>query len=147
MNHPSGCPAFATSVIEVKDGSGHGTAAIKITSTENDPYLRDAPAVKIIIVRDQWGHRYMMDKFLLGLVPLTNLWRFYLRISLLTYNRMLIKEVLVSKEECSQEDRSVINDVVSSLWRFVCCSGINRLDLADSGTLLVKLFQVTNIEH
>ena len=69
------------------------------------------------------------------------------RVSLLTYNRMLIKEVLVSKEECSQEDRSVINDVVSSLWRFVCCSGINRLDLADSGTLLVKFFLVTNIEH
>ena len=71
----TGCPAFATSVIEVNDGSGHGTTALKITSTENDSYLRDAPAVKIIIVRDQWGHRYMMDKFFLGfgLVSLTYL--------------------------------------------------------------------------
>ena len=58
LNHPAGCPAFATSVIEVRDGSGGSNVALKITSTENDPYLRDAPAVKIIIVVDQWGHRY-----------------------------------------------------------------------------------------
>ena len=147
MNHPAGCPAFATSVIEVKDGSGHGTAALKITSTENDSYLRDAPAVKITIAKDHGSYRYVMDRFLLGLVSLTYLWRFHPRISLLTYNRVLVKEILLTKEECSQEDKLVIDDVFSSLWRFVCCSGINRLDIADPGTLLVKLFLVRNIDH
>ena len=58
MNRHLGCPALSTSVIEIKDENGRGTAALKITTTESDPYLRDAPAVKVILVNERGYLRY-----------------------------------------------------------------------------------------
>ena len=58
MNRHLGCPALSTSVIEIKDENGRGTAALKITTTESDPYLRDAPAVKVILVKERGYLRY-----------------------------------------------------------------------------------------
>ena len=57
-SHHSGCPAFATSVIDVKDENGCGTPAVKVTSTESDPYLRDAPAVKVILAKERGDIRH-----------------------------------------------------------------------------------------
>ena len=60
LNQPTGTglPALATSVIDVKDENGGRTAALKITSTESDPYLRDAPAVKVILANVRGDFRY-----------------------------------------------------------------------------------------
>ena len=58
LNYRSECPALATAVIDVKSENGGRTAALKITSTEVDPFLRDAPAVKVIIANEPGNVRY-----------------------------------------------------------------------------------------
>ena len=70
LNYRSECPVFATSVIDVKDENGGRTAALKITSTESDPYLRDAPAVKVILVNEGVDVRYSQLRLM---VPLDHL--------------------------------------------------------------------------
>ena len=67
LNQPTGLPALATSVIDVKDENGGRTAALKITSTESDPYLRDAPAVKVILVTEGGDVRYSQLRLMVHL--------------------------------------------------------------------------------